>query len=134
MNILKKLFGGAAEATVGEVFKGIDKISTSGSERNEAKLQAIDSVVQTQCRIIEAEAKAGGLAATWRPVAALSFVAMVWWWALTPALGLVPPDLSQVPKEVWMFLMGYGTLREVGKTAGLFDKLKARGKKKRDQE
>ena len=128
MGLMKKIFGGAAEASIGQVFEGIDKISTSGKERNDAKLQAIDAVVQTQCRIIEAEAKAGGLAAYWRPVAALSFVGMIWWWALTPALGLVPPDLSQVPKEIWMFLMGYGTLREVGKTAGLFDKLKRRKK------
>ena len=128
MNFLKKIFGGAAEASIGQVFQGIDKLSTSGQERNDAKLQAIDSVVQTQCRIIEAEAKAGGIAAWWRPIAALSFVAMIWWWALTPALELTPPDLSQVPKEIWMFLMGYGTLREVGKTASLFDKLKRRKK------
>lgn len=132
MSFLAKVFGKAGEATVGEVFKGIDSITTSARERNAAKLAAIDSVVQTQVRIIEAEAKSGGLAATWRPVAALSFTAMIWWWALTPALGLVPPDLSQVPKEIWMFLMGYGTLREVGKTASLFDKLKRKRKKNQE--
>ena len=122
MGILKKIFGGAAEATIGTVFKGIDGISTSGAERGALKAKAIAVVVETQCRIIEAEAKAGGLAACWRPIAALSFVAMIWWWALAPVLQIPPPDLSEVPKEVWMFLMGYGTLREVGKTAGLFDK------------
>ncbi len=122
MNILKKIFGGAAKATIGEVFDGIAKVTTTAGERNDAKSKAIETVVETQCRIVEAEAKAGGLAACWRPIAALSFVAMVWWWALTPALGLTPPDLSQVPMEVWAFLMGYGTLREVGKTAGIFDK------------
>ena len=92
MNIFKKIFTGAADATIGEIGKIADKLSTSADERNEHKVEAMKVLLETQCRIVEAEAKAGGLAATWRPVAALSFVAMIWWWALSGPCGWPPPD------------------------------------------
>ncbi len=117
---LAKLFSSGTGDVIGKTFEAIDKVHTSAEERNEAKARVLTAVVDSKVRLIEADSKSGGLAAQWRPAAALSFVAMLWWYALTPALELPPPDLTQVPDKLWAFLFGYGTYREAGKMVDRF--------------
>ncbi len=119
-----KFFGKTGASAVTGIMKEIDNLSTSAEERNTQKLKVVDAVVNAQVRIIEADARSKGIAAQWRPCAAISFVILVWWYALTPALQLPPPDLTQVPTELWAFLFGYGTYREAGKMVDKFQSKK----------
>jgi len=124
--ILQALLGGAGGG-IGEIMKGIDGLDLGAHERLQLKSEAVKSFVESQTRIIEAEAKAGGLAALWRPIASLSFVALLWWIVVAATFGYPVPDLSRVPGELWAFLMGYGGARTVEKVGALFDKRRKKG-------
>lgn len=120
MNFFKKIFGSAAEATIGEVTKAIDTLSTNAEERMTFKAKALGVVLDAHARVIEADAKAGGLAAMWRPIASLAFVALIFWITISATFGYPVPDLSEVPAELWAFLMGYGGFRSAEKIVDRF--------------
>lgn len=124
MGLLQKLLGAGAKATVGEIGKTIDALSTSAAERNEAKTAALASLLETQCRIVEAEARSGyWLAACWRPIVGLGIGACVLWSMVAKTFGYPAPEVGV---EAWSFLMGYGGFRTGEKLLPLFMSRKER--------
>ena len=118
MGLLQKILGTGAKATVGELGKTIDALSTSAYERNDAKVKALAAVLETQCRILEAEAKSGfWLAACWRPCVGLALGACAVWSIVARTFGYPAPVLEA---EAWAFLVGYGGIRSGEKMVSLF--------------
>jgi len=119
---LTKLLGaGDPIKSIGDT---IDKLSTNAEERGAMKAKALNVVLDAHARIIEADAKAGGMAAAWRPIASLTFVALILWITIAQTFGLPVPDMTGIPAELWAFLMGYGGFRSAEKAVGMFQSRK----------
>lgn len=118
MGLLSKLFSGGAEATMGTVLKGIDKLSTSGEERASLRAKALSTYLDAQLRGIEADSKSGGLAGQWRPIMALTLVGLIVWHVVAATFGFPVPDLNMDDK-LWTTLQvmvgGYAGGRSVEK-------------------
>ncbi len=98
MGLLSKLFSSGAEATVGTVLKGIDKLSTSGAERASMRAKALSTYLDAKMRGIEADTKSGGLAGQWRPIMALTLLAVLVWHVVAATFGYPVPVLDMDPR------------------------------------
>ena len=118
MGFLSKLFSTGAEATVGRVLDGIDKLSTSGEERASLRVKALNLYLDAQMRGIEADSKSGGLAGQWRPIMALVLVGVLVWHVVAATFGFPVPDLN-MDEKLWTTLQvmvgGYAGGRSVEK-------------------
>ena len=118
MGILDKIFGGGI-AAIGGV---IDEFVTTDEERLEAKikLQGITmemsakaleyeaKIIESQASVIRAEAGAGYLAANWRPITMLVFVALITaHWFGWSAPGMSEAEVLSVFGLIKIGLTGY---------------------------
>jgi hypothetical protein len=101
------------KAVASPLFKLIDAIHTSEDEKNRAKVEVetilqdmtsgimavAQSIISAQKEIMVAEMKGNFLQRTWRPIAMLVFVYMIFHnHVLLPVFGIPPVDLSE---RIW---------------------------------
>jgi len=141
------IFTGIIEAVTG-LFKPatelLDTITTTDEERGELKNRALElkvelsriqsgvleklisyesQLLEAQTSIVTAEAKSeSGLTRMWRPIAMLTFLAVILYTGVvSPIFGTPPADFSKVPNKLWDALMwglgGYVIGRSVEKSA-----------------
>ncbi len=103
----------------------IDKIIPDKEAAQQAKLQLLKEENQSyitdltaRSNIIRAEANAGGLAASWRPITMLAFVALIaaHWFGFTPE-NLPPEQVEALLEIVKIGLGGYVVGRSAEKVA-----------------
>lgn len=124
--------GGAKDVLDGgtKLLGAIDGLSTSAEEKKGLRASVITSMVQAQQTVIVAEAQAGGIAAKWRPITMLSFVAIIiCHYVLFPMIAVMFPAAAPVfaamilPPEMWVLIQvglgGYAGGRSVEKVVGL---------------
>ena len=120
---------------LGSIFNGVDELVTSDEER--LKLKAVIFPMQAEIltlavdmekmrlqaatEIIKAEAQSDSwLTSNWRPLTALSFVAMM----VLSWIGVGPPVPDWMPLTINIMLGGYVGSRSLEKIAGLTQSLK----------
>jgi len=124
--------GGAKDILDGgtKILGAIDGLSTSAEEKKSLRAGVITSMVQAQQTVIVAEAQAGGVAAKWRPITMLSFVAIIiCHYVLFPMIAVAFPASAPIltamvlPPEMWVLIQvglgGYTGGRSVEKVVGL---------------
>jgi hypothetical protein len=130
MKWLAKIFTGSNP--IKDLGETIDALSTSGEERASLRQQALRTMIDAQARVIAAEAKAGGLAAQWRPILMLTFGGILVWAVVAETFGFPSPQVTLNP-ELWDLLKlgigGYVGGRSVEKVVST---IAAKTKKKRD--
>ena len=108
----------------------IDGLSTSAEEKKSLRAGVITSMVQAQQTVIVAEAQAGGIAAKWRPITMLSFVAIIiCHYVLFPMIAVAFPAAAPIlaamvlPPEMWVLIQvglgGYTGGRSVEKVVDM---------------
>ena len=124
--------GGAKDVLDGgtKLLGAIDGLTTSAEEKKSLRASVITSMVQAQQTVIVAEANAGGLAAKWRPITMLSFVAVILMhYCLFPMIAVAFPATAPIllamvlPPEMWMLIQvglgGYTGGRSVEKVVDM---------------
>ena len=124
--------GGAKDVLDGgtKLLGAIDGLSTSAEEKKSLRASVITSMVQAQQTVIVAEAEAGGIAAKWRPIAMLSFVAIIiCHYVLFPMIAVAFPASAPIlaamvlPPEMWVLIQiglgGYTGGRSVEKVVDM---------------
>lgn len=124
----------------------IDNLHTSDAERDEAKIRLLEvthelqtrlldfetDLVKAQSKIIITEAQGGWLAASWRPITALTFTFIIAWnYILQPIFSMVTPlPRLDIPPDMWTLLTvmigGYVGSRGIEKTVRELIKWKAK--------
>jgi hypothetical protein len=148
--------GGAKDVLEGgtKLLGAIDGLSTSAEEKKSLRADVIGSMVQAQQTVIVAEANAGGIAAKWRPITMLSFVAIIiCHYVIFPMIAVMFPAAAPVfaamvlPPEMWVLIQvglgGYAGGRSVEKVVDMLTtskelrkmaKLQAKIDKNKDKE
>lgn len=124
--------GGAKDVLDGgtKLLGAIDGLTTSAEEKKGLRASVITSMVQAQQTVIVAEANAGGIAAKWRPITMLSFVAIIiCHYVLFPMIAVAFPAAAPIfaamilPPEMWVLIQvglgGYTGGRSVEKVVNM---------------